>query len=182
MQRADSPQGKWRNVVFFLTALLVVAADQLSKTWIRSYSENELIFEAGFFRITRIHNTGAAFGLFQDQSFSLTIVAFIGIVVVLLFVFLVSRRLPFLDTMLGKLALGLVLGGTIGNLVDRLRFVFDSTAGNLVDRLNLGYVTDFIDIGIWPTFNIADSTVTVGVILFAYFLLSSTRAKKGLSA
>jgi len=164
-------------VVFSLTALLIVVADQLSKLWIRSYSEGQLIFEAGFFRITHIHNTGAAFGLFQGQNFSLTIVAFIGIVLVLLYVFLVPRSFPILDTKLSKLALGLVLGGIIGNLVDRLRFVFDSTAGNLVERLHLGYVTDFIDIGIWPTFNVADSAITVGIILFAYYLLFSTRAK-----
>ena len=162
MRRSDSPPGKWWNVVFSLTALLVVAADQLSKLWIRSYSEGQLIFEAGFFRITHIHNTGASFGLFQGQSFSLTIVAFIGIVLVLLYVFLLPRRFPFLDTRLSRLALGLVLGGTIGNLIDRLRF---------------GYVTDFVDIGIWPTFNVADSAITAGIILFAYFLLSSTRAK-----
>ncbi|MBA7680981.1 Lipoprotein signal peptidase [subsurface metagenome] len=151
-------------MVFFLTALLVVAADQLSKIWIRSnLVTGDSSPETGFFRITHIHNTGAAFGLFQDQSFLLTITAFIGIVLILLFVFTVSRHFPFLDTTQGKLSLGLVLGGTVGNLVDRLRF---------------GYVTDFIGIGIWPTFNIADSAITIGVILFAYFFLSSTRAKK----
>lgn len=165
MRRADSHLGNWWYVVFFLTALLVVAADQLSKLWIRFYTEGQIIFEAGFFRITHIHNTGASFGLFQGQSFSLTIVSFIGIVLVLLFALLAPRRFPFLDTRLGKLALGLILGGTIGNLVDRLRF---------------GYVTDFISIGIWPAFNIADSAITVGIILFAYSLLFSTRAKKPL--
>jgi len=150
-------------VVFSLTALLVAAADQLSKIWIRSNLDvAQSLPEIGLFRITRIHNTGAAFGLFQDQSFSLTIVAFIGIVVILFFALSVSRRFPLLDTKLVKPALGLVLGGTIGNLVDRLRF---------------GYVTDFIDIGIWPTFNIADSAVTVGVILFICSLLSSTRVR-----
>ncbi len=163
MQKVDCHQGKWRNVVFFLTALLVVAADQLSKTWIRSYPEEQSIFEAGFFQIIHIHNTGAAFGLFQGQSFALTIVALIGIVVLLLFVFLFSHRFPSLDNRLGKLALGLVLGGT---------------AGNLVDRLRLGHVTDFIDIGIWPAFNLADSAIVVGVILFAYSLLRLTRAEK----
>ena len=163
MQKADRLQGKWwQNVLFFLTALIIVAADQFSKIWIRSYSEGQLIFEAGFFRITHVHNTGASFGLFQGQSFYLTIVAFIGIILVFLFVFLLPRYFPFLDTRLVRLAIGLILGGTIGNLVDRLRF---------------GYVTDFIDIGIWPTFNIADSAITVGVILFAYFLLSSIRAQ-----
>ncbi len=178
MQKADPPQGKWRNVVFFLTALLVVAADQLSKIWIRSnLATGESLPETGFFQLTHVQNTGAAFGLFQGQSFPLTIIALIGIVAILLVVFLFSRRFPFLDNRLGKPALALVLGGTVGNLVDRLRFVFDSTAGNLVDRLNLGYVTDFIDIGIWPAFNIADSAITVGIILFAYSLLTLTKAK-----
>ncbi len=163
MQKADPPQGKWRNVVFFLTALLVVAADQLSKIWIRSnLATGESLPETGFFRLTHVQNTGAAFGLFQGQSFALTIVALIGIVAILLFVFLFSRRFPFLDTGLGKPALALVLGGTVGNLVD---------------RLCVGYITDFIDIGIWPAFNIADSAITVGIILFAYSLLSLTRAK-----
>jgi len=152
-------------VVFFLIALLVVVADQLSKIWIRFYTEGQLIFEAGFFRLIRVNNTGAAFGLFQDSSFFLIIVDFIGIILVLLYVFLVPRRFPFLDTKLGRLALGLVLGGTIGNLVDRLRF---------------GYVTDFISVGVWPAFNVADSAITVGVVLFACFLLFSTRAKKPL--
>jgi len=151
-------------MVFFLTALLVVAADQLSKIWIRStLATGESLPETGLFRLTHIHNTGAAFGLFQDQSFLLTIVAIVGIVVVLLLALFFSRRFPFLDNRLGKLALGLVLGGT---------------AGNLIDRLRLGYVTDFIDIGIWPAFNLADSAIVVGVILFAYLLLSLATAKK----
>ncbi|MFC1928592.1 signal peptidase II [Chloroflexota bacterium] len=155
----DCLQGKWRNVAFFLTALLVVAADQPSKMWIRSYPEGQPIFEVGFFRIIHAQNTGAAFGLFQDQSLPLTIVAIIGIIAILLFVFLFSRRFPYLESKLGKPTLGLVLGGTIGNLIDRLR---------------LGYVTDFIGVGIWPAFNIADSAITVGVILFAYSLLFLT--------
>ena len=164
MLKAESQQGKWWKVVFFLTALLVVAADQPSKTWIRSnLAVGQSLPETGLFRLTHIYNTGAAFGLFQDQSFSLTIVAFIGIVVVLLFVFLIPRHFPSLNTRLVKLALGLVLGGTIGNLVDRLRF---------------GYVTDFIDIGIWPAFNVADSAVTVSVILLLYSLRSLARGKE----
>ena len=164
MQKASCLQGRWRDVVFCLIALLVVALDQLSKIWIRSnLALGESLPETGFLRLTHVRNTGAAFGLFQDQSFPLTIVAFIGIIVVLLFVFLVPRRFPFFDTKLGKLALSLVFGGTIGNLVDRLRF---------------GYVTDFIDIGIWPAFNIADSAVTVGVILLLYSLRSLAKGKE----
>jgi len=164
MQKAKSLQGKWRNVVFFLTALLVVAADQLSKLWIRSNLDvGQLLFEMGFFRLTHVHNTGAAFGLFQDHSFPLIIVALVGIVILLLYALFIYRRSPFLDNMLGKTALGLVLGGTVGNLIDRLRF---------------GYVTDFIDVGIWPAFNIADSAIVVGVIILAYSLLPLARAGK----
>ncbi|MBI4180834.1 MAG: signal peptidase II [Chloroflexi bacterium] len=149
---------------FFLTALLVIAADQFSKIWVRSnLTIGESLPETGLFRLTYIHNSGAAFGLFQGQSFSLTIVALIGIVVLLLFVFFSSRHFTFFDNKLNKLALSLVLGGTIGNLIDRLR---------------MGYVTDFIDIGIWPAFNIADSAITTGVILLACSLLFLTRTSK----
>jgi len=155
-------------VVFFLTALLVVAADQLSKIWIRSnLTPGESLPETGFFQLTHVHNTGAAFGLFQGQSFALTIVAIVGIVALLLFVLLFSRRFPFLYGRLGKLTLGLVLGGTVGNLID---------------RLYLGYVTDFIKVGIWPAFNIADSAIVIGIIIFAYSLLFLDRGKKSLSA
>ncbi len=164
MQKVNRLQDKWWNVVFFLTALLVVAADQLSKIWIRSnLVVGQFLPETGFFRLTRTHNTGAAFGLFQDQTLALTIVASVGIVVLLLCALLIYRRFPVLDNRLGKSALGLVLGGTVGNLIDRLRF---------------GYVTDFIDVGIWPTFNVADSSVVVGVIILAYSFLSVARAGK----
>lgn len=151
-------------MVFFLTALLVVAADRLSKLWIRSnLLVGQSLPEAGFFRLTHVHNTGAAFGLFQGQSFPLTIVALVGIAVLLLYALFIYRRFPFLDDRLGKSALGLVLGGTVGNLIDRLRF---------------GYVIDFIGVGIWPAFNIADSAIVVGVIIFAYSLLPLARAEK----
>jgi len=165
MQRVSFLQGKWWNVAFFLTALLVVAADQLSKLWIRSnLTIGQSLFELGFFRITRVPpNTGAAFGLFQGHSFALTIVSLVAIAVLLLYAFFIYRRFPFLEDRLGKSALGLVLGGTVGNLIDRVHF---------------GYVTDFIAVGIWPVFNIADSAITVGIILFAYSLLPLARAKK----
>ncbi len=163
MQKVNYPQGRWRNAVFSLVALLVLLADQLSKIWIRANLDTgQTLFDTGFLQITNIHNTGAAFGLFLQQSLVLTIIAFISIPAILLCVVLSHRCLPFLHNMLGKSALGLVLGGTIGNLIDRLRF---------------GYVTDFIDFRIWPTFNIADSAITIGIIIVAYSLLRSTGDK-----
>jgi len=151
-------------VVFFLIGLLILVADQLSKAWVRvSLPEGQSLFEVGFFQITHVQNTGAAFGLFRGQALILTIFAIISITVILVYVFVSYRRFPWLDSMLSKLALGLVFGGIVGNLIDRLR---------------LGHVTDFIDFGFWPAFNIADSAVTVGVIIFAYYLLRSTQTEK----
>ena len=162
MQKVNSLQGKWGNVVFFLTALLLVAADQLSKLGIRSnLAIGESLFEVGFFRLTRVHNTGAVFGLFQGQSFPLTIIALVGVAALLLYALFFHRKLPFLGNRLGKLALGLVLGGTVGNLID---------------RIYLGYVTDFIAVSIWPAFNIADSAIVVGIIILIYSLIGLARA------
>jgi len=141
-----------------------VAADQLSKLWIRSnLAIGESLFEVGVFRLTYVRNTGAAFGLFQGQSLPLTIVTLVGVAALLLYVFFFYRKLPFLNNRLGKLALGLVLGGTVGNLID---------------RIYLGHVTDFIDFSIWPAFNIADSAIVVGVIMLAYSLLCLAIARK----
>ena len=166
MQKADCLQGKWWNAVFFLTALLIVAADQLSKVWIRSnLAVGQPLFEIGFFRLTYVHNTGAAFGLFQGQLFALTIVSLVAIAVLLCYNLFIYRRFPLLDNMSNRIALGLILGGTVGNLIDRL-------------NPNLGGVTDFISIGIWPVFNLADSAIVVGVIIFAYSLLPLARAGK----
>ncbi len=161
MQKGNYLQGKRWNVVFSLAALLVVVADQLSKLWIRSnLAVGQSSFELGFLQIIRVPpNTGAAFGLFQGQSFALTIVSLVAIVAILCYALFIYRRFPLLDNMLNRIAIGLILGGTAGNLIDRVRF---------------GGVTDFIGVGSWwPTFNIADSAVTVGVIIFAYSLLRS---------
>ncbi len=164
MQKAGNLRGRWRNVAFFLIALLVVVADQLSKLWIRSnLLVGQSLPEEGFLQLTHVRNTGASFGLFQDQSFALTIVAIVGIALILVYALIIHHRFFPSDNLLGKSALGLILGGTIGNLID---------------RLNFGYITDFIDIGIWPAFNIADSSIVVGVILFAYSLLPLARAEK----
>lgn len=160
MQKVNYLLGNWQNAVFILVAILTVFADQVSKTWIRAnlpygYS----LFDIGFFRITHVQNTGAAFGLFQGQSFMLTVIALIGVAAVLLFVLLSHRYLPSVDNLVGKSVFGLVLGGILGNLIDRVR---------------LGYITDFVDFTFWPAFNVADSAITVSVVIFAYLLIRQT--------
>ena len=149
-------------MVFFLTAPLVVIADQLTKLGIRTFPEGQPVFQAGFFQIVHIQNTGAAFGLFQGQSLALTIVDFVSVAIILVLVLRFSHRLPILENMVTRIALALVMGGTVGNLIDRL-------------NPNLEGVTDFISLGIWPSFNLADSAITVGIILLAYSLIFLTR-------
>lgn len=144
-------------VVVLLIGGLIIWADQLSKMWIRANVPPwQSLVDFGIFQIAHVRNTGAAFGLFQGQSFLLTIFSILGVAALLVYLFAFQRRLPLLEGILGRLALGLVLGGA---------------AGNLIDRLRLGYVTDFIDFKIWPAFNVADSAITVGMLLLVYCLL-----------
>jgi signal peptidase II len=84
----------------------------------------------------------------------------IGVVVILVYAFVIYRHFPSLDTRLNKIALGLILGGTVGNMIDRVW---------------LHYVRDFIDVSIWPVFNIADSSLVVGIIIFAASILFFSR-------
>jgi signal peptidase II len=162
MQKLGSSK-LWRwNAVFVITAAVIVTADQLSKNWIRTYTGEFPVFELGIFRIIDVQNTGSSFGLFQGQNIILTVVAFIGIALVLGLGTVITLRYPSLDTWYTKFLLGLILGGTIGNLIDRLA---------------RGYVTDFIDVGPWPTFNVADSSMVCGTILLALFVLFSKRIR-----
>ncbi len=164
MREEKRPPARWRYLVFFLVALFVIVADQFSKAWIRSsLPEGHTMLRLGFFRITHIQNTGAAFGLFPDQSLVLTIFALIVGTIILFFVVYGYRYYPWLGSTAITLVLGLVLSGTVGNLVDRFRF---------------GHVTDFIDFSYWPAFNIADSAVTIGVILFALLLLRHAQTEE----
>jgi len=170
MPKPSSLRGRWRNVAFFLIALLVLVADQLSKHWIRSYPEGQSVFQVGFFQIVRINaNSGAAFGLFQGQRPILTVISLLAVVVILTYVLWLYTRFPLPYGFLSKVALGLILGGTVGNLTDRL-------------NPGLEGVTDFIRIGWWPVFNVADSAVTIGGILLAGCLLFLARAERGASS
>ena len=136
MQETSSRPVSWRSLLIFLPAVLVLTADQLTKVWIRSHLLiGETLFEAGIFNITRVPpNTGAAFGIFQGGTPVLIIISFIFIILFLLYAFVFYRHFPSLDTNRNNLVLGLILGGTVGNLADRL-------------NTSLGGVTDFIGIG-----------------------------------
>jgi signal peptidase II len=155
---------QWHPLLFYSSAAVILAADQLTKILVRSLLYlGQSIPKTGFFRITHVQNTGASFGILPDQGLLLKILPIIGIIIILLYAHYINKRYTLLNNRLGSVILGIILGGT---------------AGNLVDRLRVGYVTDFIDIGPWPSFNVADSSVVVGTIIFAFILLISARTEK----
>jgi signal peptidase II len=157
MQKVHRLPNKWRDVVFGSIVLLVVIADQLTKAWIRgNLASGQILFDAGIFRIIHVQNTGVAFGIFKGHNLAIIIVDFIGIAVILFFVLFMRHRWHFLNDMLVRAGIGLVLGGTIGNLID---------------RLFIGYVTDFIDFKVWPVWNVADNMVVIGTIIIAYCII-----------
>ena len=159
-KRPPSRGRPWLPDLYLATLIIgVFALDQLTKGWVR----NNLILGAsrprdGFLRITHTYNTGSAFGLFTDQAAVLMVASVAAIGFLVLFYRSNSLPGPWLRT-----SLGLILGGA---------------AGNLVDRITLGHVTDFIDVGAWPVFNLADSSIVVGLAVMAWFLLLSPKGRK----
>jgi signal peptidase II len=137
-----------RELAFFLPAVVVLAADQLSKVWVRqNLALGESLPPDALLRLTHVSNAGGVFGVMANPVFLALLNAAVLIILLLFY-----RRLSSLALRMG---LGLVLGGGLGNLVDRLR---------------MGYVTDFIDIRVWPIFNVADASVVVGSVIILYLL------------
>jgi len=148
-------RGRGKIGLFLTSAALVALLDQLSKSWIR---ENPASMELlpGFINFLYSQNPGAVFGLPVNPTF--LIITTIAILTIIIFLLL---RYLSLCTTLTVISAGLIFGGAIGNLIDRLRFS--------------GFVTDFIDIHLknlfhWYTFNLADAAITVGVFILIYSL------------
>ena len=142
---------------YFLTAILVVLLDHVTKAWIVNsfsmYASKTVI--PGFFNLVYVTNTGAAFSMFADIDSPIRHYGFLGIgfaaVVFLTVIFFKLRS----EHKLYPLALGLISGGALGNVIDRVRS---------------GAVIDFLDFYIgkyhWPAFNVADSAICIGVGIF----------------
>jgi len=136
----------------FAISLAAVIVDQLSKNWfLRNYElyESRVVIP-GFFNFTRTFNTGAAFSLFQDHPEALTLISVTVFALIDIF-----RVKLFENTVLEQTAFGLLAGGIIGNLTDRVQH------GHVVDFIHW-YVGDYS----WPIFNIADSCICIGVGLY----------------
>jgi signal peptidase II len=147
----------YRDLLLIPVFAVVVIVDQITKALIRSNLRlHESVPDDGFFRFTYTTNTGAVFGVFSDQTFIMTIASFVGVGILLYFYHSHSG-----SERLVRISLGLLLGGAIGNLIDRIW---------------LGKVTDFIDVGPWPIFNLADSAIVVGIgVLVGMFLFEGEK-------
>ena len=144
------------TTVAVLIATLI--ADQITKGLVvLTMSPGQSAPDGGFFRVTYVTNTGSAFGLFPHQTTFLIIASFVGIGALLVF-----YRTNRVDSRLLRFCLGLQLGGAIGNLVDRVR---------------LGHVVDFIDVGAWPVFNLADSAIVVGLTGLMWTFISTRHGR-----
>ncbi|OQY85277.1 MAG: signal peptidase II [Anaerolineae bacterium UTCFX3] len=148
-----------------LFASLIVALDQWTKWLVRtnipfggSWLPDGLGWLMPYARIVHWYNTGAAFGMFQNGNAAFTALAIVVILVILYYYPLVEKSEWYL-----RLALAMQLAGA---------------AGNLVDRLTIGKVTDFISVGAFPVFNVADSSITVGVIVLLLGVWLKERAEK----
>jgi len=141
-----------RSLPAFILGFFILALDQASKCLVLDQLEFGRPVEIipGVFSLTLVYNTGAAWGMFRDHGFWLTILA----VGALGFLFLARRHFTHAGWMPG-IALGLLLGGITGNLVDRMIY------GHVVDFLSF-YLGNFQ----WPAFNVADSAICTGVGLY----------------
>ena len=137
-------------------ALVVLVVDQATKLWAAGTLDYGMpVTVLPFFNLTLVHNTGAAFGIFRQQTLFFIVVSVLAVIAIAIYI---KRKQNFL--FLRDAALALILGGALGNLVDRLRF---------------GYVVDFFDFRVWPVFNVADSAITIGTILLIVSLLRKNR-------
>ncbi len=150
---------KWRNLLLLVIALTVLGIDQASKAWVMENIPLNTTYEIfpplrDLFVLTYITNSGAAFGLFPQLSLVFTAVALVVSFAIVWY----YRSIP-AGQWLVRIALGLQLGGALGNLMDRLRF---------------GAVTDLLYVRFVPVFNIADAAIVSGVGLLMWHMWRTT--------
>jgi len=132
----------------YALSLFIVVLDQLTKYLALKYlsPHQSIPVIPDVFHLSLVKNTGIAFGLFGDRAQLLTAVVIVCLLGLLFLAFQMRHA-----RLLERVSLGFILGGA---------------AGNLIDRITAGHVVDFFDFRIWPVFNVADSFITVGVVMF----------------
>lgn len=153
---------KRNYLLFVITVLVIVVLDQVTKIYIDTHMtlHESIPVVQGFFNITYVRNPGAAFGFLADASPTVRALFLIGVSILasgLIVYYIVKMKT---EDILLTYGMSLILGGAVGNLIDRIR---------------LGEVIDFLDVYIstyhWPAFNVADSAVTVGAVILFYKLI-----------
>ena len=159
----EEPASFGEKLILYLVMTAIVIADQISKNAVEANIPLNQYWapfpeQAELLKISHVSNTGAAFGIFPSGSPIFMIVAVVVAIVIVIY----NHKLP-AHHIWYRLALGLQLGGALGNLIDRFR---------------IGHVTDFIDVGPVPVFNIADASIVVGTMLLGFLILREERANK----
>jgi signal peptidase II len=148
-----------RSLAAVSVAVAAVLADQLTKHVVtRTLRLDESVHIAGPLSIHHVQNSGIAFGLFASATAIVTLVTGVAVVWMIVFFARSGSRHPVLPA-----ALGLLIGGSLSNLVDRIR---------------LHHVTDFIDLRYWPAFNLADSFIVIGVAILLGALVAADRSPR----
>ena len=146
----------YKDWLFYSLLIIVFILDRISKEIIRSSVDVGTSWpDDGFFRIVHGLNTGSAFGLFTGFTNFLIVASVLGIALVLYLFHRQNNTVIWL-----RLSLGMIVGGAVGNLFDRLKD---------------GAVIDFISVGWWPAFNLADSAISIGMALLVTILLFGER-------
>ena len=139
----------FKDKYIFPVFSFVFISDQITKYAVyKNMSLGESIPTEGIIRITYARNTGMAFSLFENFGIILLILSLIIASILIIYLFTIDK-----PRILIRVFSGLVVGGALGNILDRIRF---------------GYVNDFIDVGWWPVFNIADSSITIAIGIYIF--------------
>jgi len=154
--------------VLWISALIIVL-DQITKLTVKArFALHESMEVWGeVLRLTYIENPGMAFGIRFGGKYFFTVFATIATAVIMVFLYRIRR-----ERLLSRVSLALIFGGAIGNLIDRYAY---------------GQVIDFIDVGLdfdtrWPVFNVADSAVTIGMLMLVFFVLFEREPKSAAAA
>ena len=157
----DSSRSQTDLAISLIVTFTVILIDRLTKIYFSSLlsSGESLPVIPNVLNMTLVHNTGIAFGLFKDQGIVFIIIPIIAIIFLIYNIYYYRNNGEAL-TRPYIVASSLILAGAIGNLIDRIAF---------------GHVIDFIDLHVWPVFNVADSAITIGatIILIKCFQLST---------
>jgi signal peptidase II len=134
-----------KNSQFILIVLIVLIADQITK-YLATLIKSSIPIIPGILHMTYAANTGASFSILQGYSWLIILISLLVIGIIAFYYKQIPKQL--------NVAVALILGGTIGNLIDRIFF---------------GHVRDFIDLQVWPIFNIADSMLVIGAALIIFY-------------